>query len=343
MKIFLLFFLIFFRFVHLKLNCNNIYNMNNNIDWYFIISYPANNNNNNNIYFTYIDSSNKIINNIKYTNEENFPPFQILSPFKLNYNQKEIDYFTFNSEINKGFYIFSPLKNEFVLVSHSLLKFPFIFENNHFNIPNNFFNTINNFFCFSSENEQIFDNLKSLDLSVIDSNLGLEEFHSNIFNDFNYVIFNVLTNVNYDLIKVFSKINSNVLPFEFEIRNFFKCGFYIKNDYSNKNDDFIYKTDCEKSKFKLFNVNSVKLRDVIFYSKNNIENNNEKNIEIIDKSKWAVGIEKNIVCFGDFDRNVNFSNKKGNEYCFEDKDVAEFLRNIIVSYEDCEGKIKIIN
>ncbi len=337
-------FILFFSFIsliHPKLTCNNIYNMNNNIDWYFILSYPASNKN---IYFTYIDSSNKIINNIKFTNEENFPPFEILSPFKKKYNQSEIDYFTFNSEINKGFFIFSLLKSEFILISHSLLKFPFIFDNNKFNVPNNFFNSINNFFCFSSENNEIINNLKSLDLSIIDSNFGLEEFHLNIFNDFNYVNFNVLTNFNLFLIHVFSKINSKILPFEFEIRNFFKCGFFIKNDYFN-NEKFVLKSDC-KNKFRLFNVNSVKLRDEIFYSKNNNENNenNENfNNEIKDNSKWAVAIEKNIVCFGDFDRNSNFANKKGNEYCFENKIVANFLRNIIVSYEDCDGNIKNIN
>ena len=216
-------FLPFLIIIHAKLTCNNIYNMNNNIDWYFILSYPSSNKN---IYFTYIDSSNKIINNIKFTNE-NFPPFEIFSLFKEK-NQTEIDYFTFNSEINKGYYIFSLIKNEFILISHSLLKYPFINNKNKFNVPNDFFTSINNFFCFSSENSEIIKNLKNLDLAIVDSNFGIEEFRMNFFNDFNYVNFNVLTNFNYFLIHVFSKINSKILPFEFEIRNFFKCGFFLK-------------------------------------------------------------------------------------------------------------------
>ena len=339
MKKFLLF-LPFLIIIHSKLSCNNIYNMNNNIDWYFILSYPALNKN---IYFTYIDSSNKIINNIKFTNE-NFPPFEIFSLFKEK-NQTEIDYFTFNSEINKGYYIFSLIKNEFILISHSLLKYPFINNKNKFNVPNDFFTSINNFFCFSSENSEIIKNLKNLDLAIVDSNFGIEEFRLNFFNDFNYVNFNVLTNFNYFLIHVFSKINSKILPFEFEIRNFFKCGFFIKNEKNFNEKNFnVFKSDCN-NKFRIFNVISVKLRDEIFSSENK-EISSEKNeisSEINDYSKWAVAIEKNIVCFGDFDRNRKFVDKKGNEYCFDNKIVANFLRNIIVSYEDCDGNIKNIN
>ena len=87
------------------------------------------------------------------------------------------------------------------------------------------------------------------------------------------------------------------------------------------------------------------MRDEIFSSEKNEISSENKEIsnEINDYSKWAVAIEKNIVCFGDFDRNRKFVDKKGNEYCFDNKIVANFLRKIIVSYEDCDGNIKNIN
>lgn len=54
-----------------------------------------------------------------------------------------------------------------------------------------------------------------------------------------------------------------------------------------------------------------------------------------EHSKWAVSVNKNVVCFGDLNHCESQQNRGGNIVCFENKKLHDIIIDSIVDIDAC--------
>ena len=117
---------------------------------------------------------------------------------------------------------------------------------------------------------------------------------------------------------VFSKSPSfNVIPFDYRLRDYYQDHFYVRTWTRPK----LASPICEK--YQIRNILKLNFLGKFMFK------------ETYEHSKWAVSAKKNIACFGDLNHSVSQSKRGGNIVCFNNKNVADFLKNAIISKDKC--------
>ena len=107
---------------------------------------------------------------------------------------------------------------------------------------------------------------------------------------------------------VFSKSPSfNVIPFDYRLRDYYQDHFYVRTWTRPK----LASPICEK--YQIRNILNLNFLGKFMFK------------ETYEHSKWAVSAKKNI----------SQSKRGGNIVCFNNKNVADFLKNAIISKDKC--------
>jgi len=318
---------------------------NKKVDWYVLLLFPIKGDKEGNLKYAYFDNYSTSL-TIHDFNEKEFPVLKLLDDI----NSRE-NYFFWNDDMtsesgakssgqgkahSKGGLIFD--KKEGVFLSHSLPRFPWRTENNDLSdsLPPNTGIYGQNFLCLSIDSANSMNVIETL--NIINPALVKNVESDNVFSPPNDFIEKLIKNrqdsslQNTKIVEIetkgknkfniFSKSkNEEDLPWDTLIPNFYKDGLYVET--WTKPD--LIESYCANKRKKILNVMKLKFGD-IEYDQNQ------------EHSKWAVGINKNFVCFGDLNRTGSQKSRGGNTVCFENDNLANILRSGIEEYESCPLK-----
>lgn len=275
----------------------------NPVNWFFAILYPFDSIKQE---YVYIDDTSDDLINYKYE-EGSFPP-QMMAFF----DKKRL--IRWNTDSSHGFILQTkPNSNAFALDTLD-------------DITNFKVNKPHSFFCISVND----DNAKKLLSSLHLLNIPLIYHKGNKLMDgisfetsvASSTITDEITRIetnNGQIMTLFTKTKlSNSLPYEYLIRKHYKRSFYIKSS-----KEILLKNICDTERMVL-NILSVKYNNKIRFDAKE------------DRSKWAVSVNNHINCFND----LNFDNESksvgGITLCFENKKLAQKLREFISKNEECD-------
>jgi hypothetical protein len=319
---------------------------NKAVDWYVLFLFPSTADPAGNLKYGYFDNESTTLTILSY-NEEHFPGLKVIPQFL----SEGTNYFFWNDDMtsesgdkssgrgkahSKGGLFFDD--REGVLLSHSLPRFPWRTESGDVigTLPPNAGIYGQTFICLSLDATNALKVVESL--NIINPALVLKVDSDSVFSPANDNVEKLIKNrqdsklENTKIIeiqsrgnskfKIFSKSkNEESLPWDSLIPKHYSDGFYVE---TWTKPDLIESSCTDKSK-KIFNVQHLKFGD-IQYTQNQ------------EHSKWAVGIKKNIACFGDLNRTGSQMSRAGNTICFEHDNLANIMRSAIVGYEDCRLK-----
>lgn len=297
------------------------------VDWYIILLYKKEK-----ISYTYIDSKTESPSSYDLTAEDEFLPLKLI-------NNNNDDYITFKSKkYSQGKLIYTK-EGDGVFFYHNANKFHTSVDSLIEEIETQ--REVKFFFCinFDNENVNLFsDMLYSTEAEVINNKQTLPLSSENTLEKlirripksskekkYNYdSVSYILSKINRFEVQVFSKVNSNTSVKSYDmIRDFYKTGFLTKNsEWMSPN------SDCNYKEYPLLTVGEVEY-DIKREGKNKLSKE--------DKTKWLVADKKDVVCFGDIDRNDE--KELGNIFCLKSKTAAKFFRENIITYINCKNEI----
>jgi hypothetical protein len=108
-----------------------------------------------------------------------------------------------------------------------------------------------------------------------------------------------------------------IIPYDTTLREEYEDSFYVRTWTRPKSAPPL----CEA--YSLYNVLNVKFNDYSFK-------------ETKEHSKWAVSINKNIVCFGDLNHTASQSKRGGNIVCFINEILSNIMKKAVQSHDECE-------
>lgn len=317
------------------------------VDWYVIFFMPKSASSDDQIYYGYFDNTLKSLKYYLYE-EFTFPPNMITSYVIDNFDNEDFNYFFWNDDQTvkdntskssssekahaKGSLVYNREGGAFLL--HSLPRFPTRTIENEIltELPSNAGSYGQHFLCMSvtpETAEQIAELLNYINISnnfsVDKDNVnseGNEWINKLIKNRFSssypgelQTIITSKKGVEFNFI---SKNHLNqITPYDTTIRDIYLDDFYVRTWTKPSLSPSI----CEE--YSIFNVESVKYGD-FEYDKGK------------EHSKWAVSVNKDIVCFGDLNHCESQQNRGGNIVCYNHKKLHDIMIDSIQDIEFCE-------
>jgi deoxyribonuclease-2 len=316
------------------------------VDWFVIFFLPKLVSSEDEIYYAYFDN---ISSSLKYYiyDDYTFPPSQIASYVIDNFNSKDFNYFFWNDDLTvkdgvsksasaskahaKGSLVYDKKSGAFLL--HSLPRFPTRTEENEIllELPSNAGSYGQHFLCISiakATAEKIAELLNYINIS---NNFSVDKDYVN--SEENEWISKLIENRYYSSypgelqttikskkgveFNFLSKSHLNqVTPYDTTIRDIYLDDFYVRTWTKPS----LAPAVCEE--YSLFNVENVQYGDY-GYAKGS------------EHSKWAVSVNKNIVCFGDLNHCESQQNRGGNIVCFENKKLHDIIIGSIIDIDTC--------
>ncbi len=315
------------------------------VDWYVIFLFPETATKDRGLAYGYFDETLSEMSYYKYE-DKSFPGIKILSEYedgKTNYffwndNQSTDD--TSKSAASgkahsKGGLIFNDSKG--ILFSHSLPRFPRRKDDDSIlhSLPLNGGVFGQTFICISMNKEnalKVVDTLNIINAPImfnVESDLvskppspQVEKLIKNRQDSKlpDSLISEIASSAGQKF-HIFSKgRNNDNLPYDSEIPSFYKDGFFVETWTKPQLLPSICKGD-----YKVINVANLNFGDYIY----------DRNQE---HSKWALGIKKNVCCFGDLNRTESQKKRGGNVICFENTKLANIMRKAITNKDSCDLK-----
>jgi hypothetical protein len=311
------------------------------VDWSIIYTFDKNSTNMTNK-FAYID---EISNEFRLydTKINNFPPLMLA----MELNSKETTYIIWNDDAtngevkpsydssvahSKGVLSFNSERGIYMI--HSFPRFPFRDINGTIidEFQDNFGYYSQTFFCMNihfNQVNKILDSLLNIKplvllhniLEVHEKDVLLYKKIENLVSK--QVVESEITVTNLETIKglkinLFIKKRENeVIPWDADIPNFYKESFYVETWTRPE----LLPDVCKKGE-EVLNMETLNILNVEFKNTN-------------DHSKWAVAVNKDLVCYGDLNRTEEQTKRAGTIACFENKNIAKITRAFIQKYESC--------
>ena len=312
------------------------------VDWFVAFLYPSTSNKKANLSYGYFDNTTTSLKYYEYS-DATFPGIKVIMTFE----QENSNYFIWNDDAttdggekastsgkahSKGGLIFD--KTSGVLFSHSLPRFPRRTEDNKVlaSFPTNAGIYGQTFICISMNKENSLKVVETLNIIVPPLLLNVESdmLQSPGNADVLKLIKNrldsklPLTKITEIQSKggasfqIFSKSkNEESLPYDEQIPKFYKDGLYVETWTKPKQEA----SECS-GEYMIINVSELNFGE-FSYDKNQ------------EHSKWAVGIKKDVCCFGDLNRCASQRKRGGNVICFINKKLADIMRGAIKTVESC--------
>lgn len=307
-------------------------------DWYFIYLLPKMKEDINKIYYLYFDSEEEKFKKFVYE-DKSFPPNKI-NEYIINDN--DINYFVWNDDPtrkdekkrigpkskahSKGILIYNE-KNGLFLI-HSLPKFPTRTKNNFIinELPQNSGIYAQVFLCVSINKkyaELIVKILNCINV-LINKSISYDKVNQfpnfsilNLINDSGdtYCLIDKIINITSINGKLFTFIikdnNNNDNIYDSILRKLYKDNFLVRTWSRPK------LLPPLKDEFFIKNILEIKFANIKL-GKNN------------DHSKWAISLNKKIVCVGDLNHCESQNVRTGNIICFENDILNDFLKKSII-------------
>jgi hypothetical protein len=320
------------------------------VDWFVVFLFPETSNKNVKLSYGYYDDS---LTNMKYVeySDKTFPGIKAIMQFE----QANTDYFIWNDDAtteegekssssngkahSKGGLIFD--KTSGILFSHSLPRFPLRTDKNKViaSFPDNAGIYGQTFICINMNYDNAIKVAETLNLinppllvNIEDDVLqkpGNPEILKLIKNRQDSKLPNTkiteIKSLKGDAFTIFSKSrNEETLPYDVQIPAYYKDGLFVETWTKPVQIPSI----C-KGENLVINVNELQFGDFA-YNKNQ------------EHSKWAVGIKKDVCCFGDLNRCDSQRKRGGNVICFINKKLAGIMRGAIKTVESCPKKLNFL-
>jgi deoxyribonuclease-2 len=315
------------------------------VDWYVILLYPQTSVGGDTIIYSYFDNNQTELKYYKFA-EDTFPGLKVVG----EYEGDKTNHFFWNDDVtkegekkksssngkahSKGGLIFDA--HSAVLLSHSLPRFPTRTADERVvgSLPSNAGIYGQHFICISMDTDNALKVVESL--NIINPSLIIQSETDSVFNPASSVVEKLIKNRQDSKLEkqktftiksqagnvftIFTKSkNEEDLPYDAAIPTHYQDGLYV--EAWTKPD--LIESNC--GEFDILNVVTVKMGN-IKYDQNQ------------EHSKWAVGLNKNFVCFGDLNRTESQKERAGNTICFENETLAGILRGSVAEYEPCPKK-----
>jgi hypothetical protein len=333
------------------------------VDWYIIFLLPLSSYTEtyklmkpNLINYGYFDNNSDKIEYFELDNQT-FPPLRMISEIGINGKSRKIlkdkNYFFWNDDMttenqsksasngkahSKGALIYD--HHSGVFLHHSLPRLPYRKEDGTFKnqLPNNAGIYGQHFLCMSINKENSLKIVKTLDLinipiilqngpkdNVDNNNEDVMNLLDGKFNSKapNSLITEVETKKGFKF-RIFSKNrNFQNIPYDTEIPRYYKDGFFVETWSKPSRINNI----C-KGEYQIINVDKVNFDNYYLFEKGS------------EHSKWAVSVNRDVVCFGDLNRGETQRKRGGNVICSEHKNMSKILRKSIIKFDKCEESNK---
>lgn len=314
------------------------------VDWYAVFLLPQSSDPKNELVYGYFGEKSTDIEYFIY-DDANFPPNRVTELAMSDKN--DFNFFFWNDDKtckddteaqpapqtkahSKGELIMD--KNSGVYLLHSLPRFPSrkkdgtIFKE----LPSNAGIYGQSFLCITTSNETSNKIVQILNYINISNNLSVSKDRVNKDNEWiKKLIMNVYSSTypksltaSIESLKgtnftFFSKSHRhNYVPYDDTLRQAYNTSFFVRT-WSRPS---LSPSVCDKN--KIINIYEVDFQGRSFGKHQ-------------EHSKWAVSRTKNICCFGDVNHVASQAKRGGSIVCFENKKLAEILRNTIVEKDVC--------
>ena len=318
----------------------------NEVDWYVIFFMPKSASSDEQIYYGYFDNT---LNSLEFYlyEEEFFPPSMLTSYVIENFYNENYNYFFWNDDQtlkddvsksaaserahSKGSLVYD--KNGGAFLLHSLPRFPTRTIENEIlkELPSNAGSYGQHFLCITITKKTAEKIAELLNYINISNNFSVDKDNVNskenewinklIVNKFDYNYPHELQTIIRSKNGVeFNFISKNFLnlitPYDTTLRQIYEDDFYVRTWTKPSLSPSL----CED--YSLFNVENVLYGDYE-YSKGK------------EHSKWAISVNKDIICFGDLNHCESQQNRGGNIVCFNNKKLHKIMMDAIKDIELC--------
>jgi deoxyribonuclease-2 len=321
------------------------------VDWWVVFLFPETSSKEKVLSYGYYDNNSKTKDLTYYKYDQtNFPPILLIKQVETVTEKDPVNYFFWNDDLStdeksasagsgkahsKGGLSYS--SNYGFHLLHSLPRFPKRNSKNEFEtvLPDNAGKFGQTYLCLSLDKTNILKMVENL--NIINPKVMLMNGDNDNVDKDNAQVLKLIKNrgdsnlpdsQHTDIVTrknkkftVFSKGKDyDELPYDTLIPDYYKDSFYVET----WTKPAMLPSKC-KGSYEVVNVQSLKFGHYSF------DMNQEH-------SKWAVSQNKNIACFGDLNRTESQKKRGGMTICFENRSLANIMRNAIVDSDKCKVK-----
>ena len=316
------------------------------VDWYIVLLFPRKSSKANEIFYSYYDNLSTDFKYLRY-DKSTFPPLQIVKEAISLTNNDKANYFFWNDDLShgnhkesaptskahsKGGLLYSAEQGIWLL--HSLPRFPKRNDDDviELDLPDNAGIYGQHFTCVTINKENSLEIIKNLniinvqliskraDFDMVDKdNKDVEKLIKGKADrklpNSNRLFISSLKGAKFNLFAKSGRLSE--MPYDTMIAPFYSDGLYVETWTKPE----MIQNLC-KGPYNILNVQNVKFGDYAF--------NKDQ-----EHSKWAVGMTKNVVCYGDLNRVSSQTKRGGLIMCFENQILTSIMRNSIQNKPMC--------